>query len=112
METLADHRHEIRVVYALLGPGLIIHLGQAMDDLTRFIEAFQRIFVGTMAALFALAAAIGGFMARRALAGVETVTRAAQRIAADGRLWLTANSGAAWLSDDGRTVAAELAKLR
>ncbi len=81
-----DHRHEIRVVYALLGPGLIIHLGQAMDDLTRFIEAFQRIFVGTMAALFALAAAIGGFMARRALAGVETVTRAAQRIAADGRL--------------------------
>lgn len=81
-----DHRHEIRVVYALLGPGLIIHLGQAMDDLTRFIEAFQRIFVGTMAALFALAAAIGWFMARRALAGVETVTRAAQRIAADGRL--------------------------
>ncbi len=81
-----DHRLEIRVVYALLGPGLIIHLGQAMDDLTRFIEAFQRIFVVTMAGLFALAVAFGWFMARRALAGVETVTRAAQRIAADGRL--------------------------
>jgi len=27
-----DHRHEIRVVYALLGPGLIIHLGQAMTS--------------------------------------------------------------------------------
>ena len=40
-----DQRHEIRVVYALIGPGLIIHLGQSMDDLTRFIEAFQRIFV-------------------------------------------------------------------
>ena len=80
-----DHRHEVRVVYALLGPGLIIHLGQSMDELTRFIEAFQRIFVFTMAALFAVAAAIGWFMARRALAGVENVTRTARRIA-DGRL--------------------------
>ena len=81
-----DHRHEIRVVYALLGPGLIIHLGQSMDDLTRFIEAFQRIFVVTMAVLFALAVAFGWFMARRALAGVENVTRTARRIADDGRL--------------------------
>jgi heavy metal sensor kinase len=38
-----------------------------------------------MAALFALAVAIGWFMARRALAGVENVTRTARRIA-DGRL--------------------------
>jgi heavy metal sensor kinase len=81
-----DHRHEIRVVYALLGPGLIIHLGQSMDDLSRFIEAFQRIFVVTMAVLFALAVLLGWFMARRALAGVENVTRTARRIADDGRL--------------------------
>jgi heavy metal sensor kinase len=81
-----DQRHEIRVVYALIGPGLIIHLGQSMDDLTRFIEAFQRIFVATMAALFVLAAAFGWFMARRALAGVANVTRTARRIAEDGRL--------------------------
>jgi heavy metal sensor kinase len=81
-----DQRHEIRVVYALLGPGLIIHLGQSMDDLTRFIEVFQRIFVLTMAALFALAVVLGWFMARRALAGVENVTRTARQIADDGRL--------------------------
>ena len=80
-----DHRHEIRVVYALLGPGLIIHLGQAMDDIAHIIEVFQRIFVATMAALFALAVVAGWFMARRALGGVETVTRTARRIA-DGRL--------------------------
>ena len=75
-----DHRHEIRVIYALLGPGLVIHLGQAMDDLTRIIDAFQRIFVAVMAMLFLLAVAIGWFMARRALAGVEHVTRTARRI--------------------------------
>jgi heavy metal sensor kinase len=81
-----DHLHEIRVVYALLGPGLIIHLGQSMDDLTRFIEAFQRIFVVTMAVLFVLAVVLGWFMARRAMAGVENVTRTARQIADDGRL--------------------------
>ncbi len=75
-----DRSHEIRVVYALLGPGLIVHLGQAMDDLTRIIDAFQRTFVSIMAVLFVLAAVIGWFMARRALAGVENVTRTAHRI--------------------------------
>jgi len=80
-----DRQHEIRVVYASLGPGVILHLGQAMEDLTRFIEAFKRIFVATMAALFLLAVIIGWFMARRALSGVERVTRTARRIA-DGRL--------------------------
>jgi heavy metal sensor kinase len=80
-----DHRHEIRVVYALLGPGLIIHLGQAMEGLTGFIEAFQRIFILTMAALFLLAVAVGWFMARRAMSGVADVTRTARRIS-EGRL--------------------------
>jgi heavy metal sensor kinase len=75
-----DRNHEIRVVYALLGPGLIVHLGQAMDDLTRIIDAFQRTFVAIMAVLFILAAVIGWFMARRALTGVENVTRTARRI--------------------------------
>ncbi|MCU0561834.1 MAG: HAMP domain-containing protein [Desulfobacterales bacterium] len=75
-----DRSHEIRVVYALIGPGLVVHLGQAMEDLARVIEAFQRGFAVVMAALFVLAAGIGWFMARRALSGVENVTRTAQRI--------------------------------
>ncbi len=75
-----DRSHAIRVVYALLGPGLIVHLGQAMDDLTRIIDAFQKTFVATMTMLFILAAVIGWFMARRALAGVESLTRTARRI--------------------------------
>jgi heavy metal sensor kinase len=75
-----DHQHEIRVVYALLGPGLVLHLGQAMEGLTRFIEVFQRIFILTLAALFLVAVAVGWFMARRAMSGVEEVTRTARRI--------------------------------
>ncbi|RPJ77012.1 MAG: HAMP domain-containing protein [Desulfobacteraceae bacterium] len=75
-----DRSHEIRVVYARLGPGLVIHLGQAMEDLARVIDAFQKVFLVVMAALFILAAGVGWFMARRALSGVERVTRTAQGI--------------------------------
>jgi signal transduction histidine kinase len=57
-----------------------LQIGQSMENHTRIIEVFRRIFVGTMAALFVLAAGIGWFMARRALGGVEKVTRAARRI--------------------------------
>ena len=75
-----DRSHEIRVVYDRLGPGLVIHRGQAMEDLAHVIDAFQRVFLIVMAVLFILAAGIGWFMARRALSGVERVTRTAQGI--------------------------------
>jgi len=51
-----------------------------MENYTRFIEVFRKIFITTMAILFLLAAGVGWFMARRALAGVETVTQTARRI--------------------------------
>ncbi len=77
---IPNRKHQVRILYAVLGPGMIVQLGRAMDNYTRIIEAFQRIFVITMAALFILAAVVGWFMAKRALAGVETVTQTARRI--------------------------------
>jgi heavy metal sensor kinase len=59
---------------------MIVQLGRSMDNYTRIIEVFQRAFVITMAVLFILAAVVGWFMAKRALAGVETVTQTARRI--------------------------------
>ena len=75
-----DRRHRVRVLYALVSPRVILQIGQSMEGRTRLVEAFRRIFVLTMAALFILAAAIGWFMARRALSGVGRVTRTARRI--------------------------------
>ena len=75
-----DRQHQIRVLYAMVGRGIILQIGQSMENYTRFIEAFRKIFITTMAILFLLAAAVGWFMARRALTGVETVTQTARRI--------------------------------
>jgi heavy metal sensor kinase len=78
--SLPDRQHNIRLLYAIIGRNIILQLGQSMENYTRFIEAFRKIFVTTMASLFVFAAIIGWFMARRALAGVEAVTRTARQI--------------------------------
>ena len=77
---LPDRQHNIRVLYAIVGHNIILQLGQSMENYIGFIEAFRKIFVTTMASLFIFAALIGWFMARRALAGVEAVTRTARQI--------------------------------
>jgi heavy metal sensor kinase len=77
---IPNRAHKIRILYASLGPGLILQLGRSMDNHTRIIEAFRKIFVTTMAALFVLAAVVGWFMAKRALAGIDTVILTARRI--------------------------------
>ena len=78
--SIPKRKHKVRILYAVIGPGMIVQLGRSMENYTRIIEAFQKIFVITMAVLFILAAVVGWFMAKRALAGVETVTQTARRI--------------------------------
>ncbi|MGD9182781.1 MAG: ATP-binding protein [Desulfobacterales bacterium] len=78
--SLPDRKHKIRVLYAIIGRSIILQLGQSMENYTRFIEVFRKIFVATMASLFVFAVIMGWFMARRAVAGVETVTQTARQI--------------------------------
>ena len=77
---LAERNHRVRVLYAVLEPGILLQVGESMESNVRIIEAFRRIFLVTMAVLLVLAGLVGWFMARRALAGVETVTRTARHI--------------------------------
>ena len=82
---LRDRKEQVRVLYALLVPGVILQVGQSMENYSRFIDAFKGIFVTTMVLLIGLAAGVGWFMARRAVSGVEAITRTAQNIS-EGRL--------------------------
>jgi heavy metal sensor kinase len=77
---IPGRKHKIRVLYAVIGPGMILQLGQSMENHTRIIEVFRKVFITTMVILFALAVVVGWFMARRALVGVEMVTQTARRI--------------------------------
>ena len=78
--SIPNRKDKIRVVNVLIGTGVILQIGQSMEADSRFIDAFKNIFLVTMVLLLGLAAGVGWFMARRAVSGVEAVTRTAQEI--------------------------------
>jgi heavy metal sensor kinase len=78
--TIPNRSEEVRILYAMLSPTVIVQVGQAMESQSRFVEAFKRIFIITMSVLIFVAAGVGGFMAKRAISGVEAVTRTARKI--------------------------------
>ena len=81
--TLPERDHEIRILYGVIAPGVILQVGQSMEEYSRVISVFKRIFIGAVIFLMVLTAVVGWFMARRALSGVEAVTRTAQMISRD-----------------------------
>ncbi len=78
--TIPNRKDEVRILYAMLSPGIIVQVGQAMESYSRFLDAFKGIFIGTMVFLIVVAAGVGWFMARRAVSGVEAVTQTARVI--------------------------------
>lgn len=79
---MPERGDEVRILYVMLSPGIILQIGEAMKETSGFLDAFRRIFIVTMAFLIVLATGIGWFMARRAVSGVEAVTRTARKISA------------------------------
>ncbi len=71
----------VRVMYARLGPGVILQTGQTLLPGARFVSAFLRIALITLVVLGLLSGLIGWMMARKALSGIGTVTKTAHRIA-------------------------------
>ena len=81
-ETIAipNRKDKVRVLHVMIGTGVILQIGQSMEADSRFIDAYKNIVLITMLLLIGLAAGLGWFMARRAVSGVEAVTRTAQEI--------------------------------
>ena len=77
---IPGRRYEVRIVYADIGNGKILQIGRSLEEDDRFIEVFRDIFGLTIAVLMVFASLIGWFMARRALLGVEEVSRTAIEI--------------------------------
>ncbi len=79
---LPERRGSLRIIYGMIGPGVIMQLGRSLAGEIRLINVFQRLFLTTLGLMFLLAAVIGWFLARRALSGVGGIAAAARRISA------------------------------
>ena len=80
--TIEGRRHKARTAYAPIGQGMILQIGQSLEDNDEFLEKFGRIFGATIGVVMVLAGLLGWFMAKRALKNVEEVTRTARAISA------------------------------
>lgn len=83
--TLPQREHKVRRIAGAIAPGVVLEIGQSLEEDEEFIGALLSGFVITLAAVIVLGGPIGWFMARRALRGVQEITRAAAEIA-DGTL--------------------------
>lgn len=79
-QAIPDQPYKARVIYCRIGPSIMLQMGYSLEAEAHLLQTFRRTFLFTMAALLGVAMAVGWFMARRALAGVATVTRTARRI--------------------------------
>lgn len=77
---LPNQGHSVRIIYGMVGPGVIVQLGQSLESDTRVLDAYRRIFALNLFLLVILSALIGWFMARQALSGVGRISRVARRI--------------------------------
>ena len=77
---MTTSKDNVRILYAMIGPGIILQIGQSMGHYTRIFDAFWGTFLITMASLVVVATGVGWFMARQAVSDVETITRTAQLI--------------------------------
>jgi len=80
--TVPDRADQVRILYSNIGAGVILQLGQSLDNVANFVEAFRKIAIATLMLLVLLSASFGWFLARRAVSGVQAVTRTAQSISA------------------------------
>jgi heavy metal sensor kinase len=80
--TMPQLPYEVRILYGMIGLDKLVQIGKSLEDDQRFMGAFREKFFFMMATLMIFGGLIGWFMARRALSGIEEVTRTAVEISA------------------------------
>ena len=77
---IPKHPHDTRIMNAYIEPDLILQIGVSLEENAHFLGAFRKIFAISMISVLLIATGVGWFLAKRALVGVEEVTRAAIQI--------------------------------
>ena len=79
--TVPQRHHRARVLYGVIAPGLVLETGASLAEKDNYLDLFEEVFGIAIVFFLFSAAAAGWFLVRRALVGVEEVTRTAQKIA-------------------------------
>jgi len=77
---LPEQEFKARTVYGSIGPGLVLQIGESLEEDEEFLELHRMVFIPIMGFMAIIAAIVGWLMARRALTGVEEVSQTAIEI--------------------------------
>ena len=77
---LPEQDYQVRTIYGIIGPNLVLQIGESLKEDSEFLKMHREIFVPLKAIMVFIAAFVGWLMARRALSGVKEVTETAIEI--------------------------------
>ncbi|UCF90731.1 MAG: HAMP domain-containing histidine kinase [Desulfobacterales bacterium] len=73
--------HKARLVSAVIGPEVILQIGETLEDAEGYLDIFLGLFLVLVCSTVLFSMLIGWFLARRATSDMEEVTRTAEEIA-------------------------------
>jgi len=79
--TAPDDDYDARVITDWIGPDMLLQIGESLEETQEIMTLLSVIFPVTFAVVVLFASAAGWFLARRALRGVEEVSKAAIDVA-------------------------------
>ncbi|WP_457554086.1 sensor histidine kinase [Desulfobacula sp.] len=78
--SIRSTREKARILYSFVAADAILQTGTAMDSSTKFLSAFEKVFMGAMGFIIVFSALSGWLLVRKAMSGVTSITRTAQNI--------------------------------
>lgn len=78
--TVPGRAYKARMVSAVIGPDIVMQVGETLEEADEYLGIFRTLFLVLAFVLIMTSAVIGWFLARRALADMETVTETAEDI--------------------------------
>lgn len=73
--SLSNREDRVRLIYSNICDGYVFQYGKSLQEESKFIAVFERIFMVALAIMMLIAAMAGWFMSRKALRGVEEITQ-------------------------------------
>jgi signal transduction histidine kinase len=78
--TVPGTDHKARMISAVIGPGVVLQIGEALEEAEEYLQIFRIWFLILLFIVMILSSIIGWFMAKRALLDMEDVTETASEI--------------------------------
>jgi len=75
--SVASQTSATRVIYGFLGPGVILQVGESLEDKNDIMELLLKVFFFLFCSIVPFASAVAWFVTRQATRGIEEVSRAA-----------------------------------